>query len=86
MGSLMSRSGEEQYVLGGNEFSLDLVQIVLYYKTSSFVEYIAVYLFSWKVAEVKRFSGGPIHQGRKRFGVSGEHPQVGLQVDDHVLE
>ena len=46
MGSLMSRSGEEQYVLGGNEFSIDLVQIVLYYKTSSFVEYIAVYLFS----------------------------------------
>ena len=30
--------------------------------------------------------GGAIHQGRKCVGVSGEHPQVGLQVDDHVLE
>ena len=32
------------------------------------------------------FSGGSVHQGRERTGVSREHSQVSLQVDDNVLE
>ena len=32
------------------------------------------------------FLGGSVHQGRERTGVSREHSQVSLQVDDNVLE